>query len=88
MESWKREGAVCFQQLSDVKRSPDAIAAMCWCPTMDLVAVTTVDNSLVLYRLSWQKVWTISAEDDTIAATQWRPDGKSEYTADKEPHSL
>eukprot|EP00041_Stephanoeca_diplocostata_P031131 m.963321 g.963321 ORF g.963321 m.963321 type:complete len:914 (+) comp23894_c0_seq11:238-2979(+) len=66
-----------FEQLSE-RRAPGNVEDMVWCPTMDLVAVTTADNQLMVYRLSWQRVWSFIPTDDDakISALAWRPDGK------------
>ena len=46
-----------------------------WCPTMDLLAILTSDGQLQLYRLNWQRLWSITPESP-ITCLCWRPDGK------------
>lgn len=46
-----------------------------WCPTMDLLAWVTVDNQLIVQRLSWQRLFSIRTHDHPITALTWRPDG-------------
>ena len=33
---------------------------------------------VVLYRLSWDCIWSIDMGDSPVSALSWRPDGKSE----------
>ncbi|KAG7847091.1 hypothetical protein KL941_002884 [Ogataea angusta] len=48
-----------------------------WCPTMDLVSFQLSKNTLWVYRLGNQRVWTIELDDDQeIECLCWRPDGK------------
>ena len=47
-----------------------------FCPTMDLLAlVTSSDDQVCLWRLSWQKLFAFTPET-TVTALAWRPDGK------------
>ena len=47
-----------------------------FCPTMDLLAlVTSPDDQVSLWRLSWQKLFSISPAA-TVTSLAWRPDGK------------
>ncbi|KAG0238542.1 Anaphase-promoting complex subunit 4 [Actinomortierella wolfii] len=41
------------------KKLASAHKLQAWCPTADLLALVTVQNELVLYRLSWQKHWVL-----------------------------
>jgi hypothetical protein len=52
------------------------IVLMKWSPTMDLLAASFADNSVIVNRLSWQRVWTIPAQDGTPTALAWRTDGQ------------
>lgn len=48
-----------------------------WCNVMDLIAIVTSDNVLHIYRISWQKVSTITPTDDrNINLVEWKPDGR------------
>lgn len=54
---------------------------MLWSPKMDLIALALVQGEVALHRLSWQKVWMLSAhigskERQFVTALSWRPDGK------------
>lgn len=62
---------------------------MAWCKNMDLLAVATQDDKLVVHRLSWQKLWEVELDPpedgpvdsagnalSSITALAWRPDGK------------
>lgn len=54
----------------------DDVKLVSWCPTMDLIAIALVDNSVHIHRLSWQRVTTIASDgDQVITALDWRPDG-------------
>ena len=37
-----------------------------WCPTMDLLAVATIDNAVHLYRLTWEKMLSIAVDADSF----------------------
>ncbi|ORX98889.1 hypothetical protein K493DRAFT_299660 [Basidiobolus meristosporus CBS 931.73] len=59
------------------KRLPEAVCFYSWCPTMDLIALITYTGELSLWRLSWQKVWSVSHTGESKpTALTWRPDGK------------
>ena len=49
-----------------------------YCPTMDLIALVTVDGKINVYRLSGHKVFGISSKDPLANVTQikWKPNGK------------
>ena len=60
-----------------------------WCPTMDLIAFAMMDNTVSLYRMNGQRVWTIPqfhmpvnktfrGERDNVQVEimTWRPDGE------------
>ena len=63
-----------FLQLGQ-KASTVGIVRMVWNPKMDIVAFTSTSNEVCLYRLSWQKVWSLPCEGPG-AVFAWRPDGK------------
>jgi WD40 repeat protein len=69
--------ACAFSLLNDgqmkLLTSPSCMAS--WNPVMDLVAIVSEDQRLVLYRLDWQRVWSIISSLK-ITALCWRPDGK------------
>ncbi|XP_043584767.1 anaphase-promoting complex subunit 4 isoform X1 [Bombus pyrosoma] len=54
------------------------VTRMQWSPKMDLLAIANVKGEVTLHRLTWQRVWLLSPqeESDTIANLAWRPDGK------------
>ncbi|XP_049851157.1 uncharacterized protein LOC126325494 [Schistocerca gregaria] len=48
-----------------------------WCRNMDLVAVVTVDNVVMVHRLNWQRLWSGSSESkERIVQLAWKPDGR------------
>ena len=48
-----------------------------WSPKMDILAVGLFNGEVSLYRLNWQKIWTVSPpEECSCEAFVWRPDGK------------
>lgn len=67
-------GARHFTQLVDKALTADVKIAT-WCPTMDLLALSTADGQLCLHRLNWQKLWAVSPES-AVTSLCWRPDGK------------
>ena len=54
------------------------VIKMSWCPTMDLLAILTVESKIFIHRfLTWQKLFTITSDDNiNFNDIQWRPDGK------------
>ncbi|XP_012232358.2 anaphase-promoting complex subunit 4 [Linepithema humile] len=66
-----------MRQLEE-RQLPAEVTTMLWSPKMDLLAISNVKGEVVLHRLTWQKVWLLSPqeESDTIAQLAWRPDGK------------
>ncbi|GFU37864.1 anaphase-promoting complex subunit 4 [Nephila pilipes] len=69
-----------FHQLEQRHVSSE-IALMEWNPMLDLIALATVNGDVLLYRLSWQKVWSVSSSSTKdsivqVTALAWRPDGK------------
>lgn len=55
--------------------NPDHLA---YCPTMDLIAIATVDEHISVYRLNGQKVFGISSKSDMgkIKSIRWKPNGR------------
>ncbi|GAB4814517.1 hypothetical protein N2152v2_001563 [Parachlorella kessleri] len=50
-----------------------------WCPSMDLLALVTVDGQLHVHRLNWQRLWWTAPEAPITGkreALAWHPDGK------------
>ncbi|XP_076313209.1 anaphase-promoting complex subunit 4 [Tachypleus tridentatus] len=69
-----------FRQV-DERHVPLEATQMVWSPTMDLIALATVQGEVLLHRLSWKKVWSLAppkGKDNTVKAQVlvWRPDGK------------
>ncbi|KAK1128458.1 hypothetical protein K0M31_002920 [Melipona bicolor] len=54
------------------------VTRMQWSPKMDLLAIANVKGEVTLHRLTWQRVWLLSPqeESDTVVNLAWRPDGK------------
>ncbi|KAL0090940.1 hypothetical protein F4703DRAFT_1394779 [Phycomyces blakesleeanus] len=46
------------------------------CPVMNLAAVVLKDNSLTLYRINGEIVWSEEFSKDGIVGIAWRPDGQ------------
>ncbi|KAI0241071.1 Anaphase-promoting complex subunit 4 [Lamellibrachia satsuma] len=66
-----------FKQV-DEKHVSAEVTCMQWSPKMDLIVVANIQAEVVLYRLSWQKVWTLAApcDDCKVTCLAWRTDGK------------
>ncbi|KAK2166972.1 hypothetical protein NP493_1295g01027 [Ridgeia piscesae] len=66
-----------FKQV-DEKHVSAEVTCMRWSPKMDLIVVANVQAEVILYRLSWQKVWTLPApcEHCKVTCLAWRTDGK------------
>ncbi len=73
------ESASFFKQI-DEKHVSQEVKQMLWNPKMDLIAMAFANADIHLYRMSWQKVWTLNAPHQglSITAMAWRPDGKGE----------
>lgn len=65
---------ISFSVLLETAISSNVVLSQ-WCSTMDIVALVTEDGQLQLFRLNWQRLWSITA-DDLITCICWRPDGK------------
>ena len=49
-----------------------------WSPTMDILAVGLFSGEVSLYRLNWQRIWTVAPPEQCFCeAVVWRPDGKN-----------
>jgi WD40 repeat protein len=68
----------CFFKQIDEKHINQEVKLMLWNPKMDLIALAFSNGDLHLYRMTWQKVWSLSSphQNVTITAMDWRPDGK------------
>lgn len=68
----------------DDKLISSQIKIQCWCPTMDLLAVVTMDERLYVQRLNWKQIFSLHLDDDEndqeartrLTALAWRPDGR------------
>lgn len=56
-----------------------------YCPSMDLIALTTVDDQLLVYRLNGEKVFGGPKKQDSqrIQSLKWKPNGETKCL----PHS-
>lgn len=76
MESEEEEGGrLCYKQRAE-KPSAGEITLMEWSPTMDVIALAFADFSIALYRLSWQRVWSVEPSTTAVRCFSWRPDGR------------
>ncbi|CAK9809924.1 Anaphase-promoting complex subunit 4 [Anthophora quadrimaculata] len=66
-----------MRQLEE-RQLPAEVTRMQWSPKMDLLAIANVKGEVTLHRLTWQRVWLLSPqeESDTVVNLAWRPDGK------------
>ncbi|XP_043267357.1 anaphase-promoting complex subunit 4 [Venturia canescens] len=67
-----------MRQLEE-RQLPAEVTIMRWSPKMDLLAIANKKGEVALHRLTWQRVWLLSPQDetdDTVANLAWRPDGK------------
>jgi anaphase-promoting complex subunit 4 len=66
-----------FKQIHE-KHTTNEVKLMLWNPKMDLVALAFNNGDVHLYRMSWQKVWSINSHQQNVDITSlaWRPDGK------------
>lgn len=66
-----------IQQMQDRSFSA-TVSHVSLCPNMDLLALALDGNSIAIFRLSWNRLATISvttAADDTITSLVWSPSG-------------
>ena len=68
----------CFFKQIDEKHINQEVKLMLWNPKMDLIAVGFSNGDIHLYRMSWQRVWSLTCRHQNIQLTSmaWRPDGK------------
>ncbi|XP_015607666.1 anaphase-promoting complex subunit 4 [Cephus cinctus] len=66
-----------MRQLEE-RQLPAQVTIMRWSPKMDLLAIANIKGEVALHRLTWQRVWLLSPQDesDTVINLAWRPDGK------------
>lgn len=52
---------------------------LAYCPTMDLIALASIDDHIQVYRLNGQKVFGITNKQSVKKVTQirWKPNGQS-----------
>ena len=50
-----------------------------YCPTMDLVALVTIDDQTHVYRLNGQKVFTVQKKKPSakVVRLAWKPNGST-----------
>lgn len=55
--------------------SPEHVA---YCPTMDLLALSNIDDQIQVFRLNGQRVFGIANKkpDCKISGLRWKPDGQ------------
>lgn len=65
-----------FRQVNE-KHLQTQIIRIVWSPRMDLLALATCHAQVLLYRLSWQRVWIHQPSKDSlqVVGLVWRPDG-------------
>lgn len=53
-------------------------STLAYCPTMDLIALATVDNNIQVYRLNGQRVFGIHNKpaSSSVCRIKWKPNGK------------
>lgn len=51
---------------------------LAYCPTMDLIALATVDEKVHVYRLNGQKIFSVSTKSPTARVNfiKWKPNGE------------
>lgn len=78
LESSVNQARSCFFKQIDEKNMSQEVQQMLWNPKMDLIAIAFLNGDIHLYRMSWQRVWTISCPHQSISIVSmaWRPDGK------------
>lgn len=65
--------------------NPDHVA---YCPTMDLIALATIDEKVHVFRFNGQKVFGVTSKDPLAKVNQikWKPNGKSDAMSNNRPH--
>lgn len=66
-----------MRQLEERQVSTE-VTLMRWSPKMDLLALANVKGEVTLHRLTFQRVWLLSPQDESgqVENICWRPDGK------------
>ena len=64
-------------ELLSEKSLPHAAELVRYCPSMDLVALTSTDQQVLIYRLNGQRVYgtTQKAGNLYVQSVQWKPNG-------------
>lgn len=59
-----------------------------YCPTMDLIALATIDEKVHVFRFNGQKVFGITSKDPLAKINQiiWKPNGESDILSNNGPH--
>jgi Anaphase-promoting complex subunit 4 WD40 domain len=71
---------ILYQKTLPVPARPGLAA---WSPQLDLIAIVTANENILLYRMNGQRVWAVAhrkergASDVRVEQLQWRPDGWS-----------
>ncbi|KAG0696235.1 Anaphase-promoting complex subunit 4 [Chionoecetes opilio] len=70
--------ATCIMKQVEERHVANEITKCVWSPKMDLVAIANIKGQVAMHRLSWQRVWVISAPGEGVKVTglAWRPDSK------------
>lgn len=58
-----------------------------YCPTMDLIALATIDEKVQVFRLNGQKVFVVTSIDPLakINHIRWKPNGESDIMSINRP---
>lgn len=53
---------------------------LAYCPTMDLIALATIDQKVHVYRLNGQNVFGVASKEPGVKVNQvkWKPNGARE----------
>ena len=77
-KSEDEDGDAMLNMLTE-KVMPQAIKSnlVAYCPTMDLLALVTVNEQMHVFRLNGQRVFGVSSKKDKckIIQLQWKPNG-------------
>ena len=51
---------------------------LAYCPTMDMIALGTIDEKVNVYRLNGQKIFSVSTKQLNVRVNcvKWKPDGE------------
>lgn len=77
MDGEEKEAAGLRMLAEKALSSPINPRSMAYCPTMDLLALVTVDEQVHVFRRNGQRVFGVSGKDSAgnIADLKWKPDG-------------